>query len=452
MKSDIEKKLHPPHYILRRVWIAVFLAWLIVGCTPTTTAVVDDPVPESETTEGFSLQGNPNFSESQLSNDVRLWYRRMWAAIEQSSADIARRAESGDARYYSKDLNMYNTALITALRATGDLRLLDEVDRTLQIARSKLADAWLDGSKDGYLNWLYLYTPGQSHSGYGKDTRGALDETMIHAHIAAMAYAFHVNRDLESPSGVPYGERADFWLEYLKNHFERKWRERNEVPSGYPFLRAHTNHAYTQWLRYYHYMYKLTGDRGYRDELVRMGKVIATDYLDKSTPIGTAFVFDHVITTDPLNTSTFSNKENAKGLQPTTYIGYSVSAALDLHLERVAPFNVTFMRKFARTLVHYVLDGDSKTVAIDIGGGINVRANNGKMLQSRAVQDRGFKRPSYSTYVDWPLAALAAYDITNSNKIRTKSLQIYQNEEHGRLTNPKGVHIPAAMVFVLSVK
>lgn len=455
-KIDIEKP-HLPLY----VWIIVLASVLFVGCSNVTPEIPPAEDVESETdanwdvefglaANGSSLRGNPKFFESQLPQEARMWYKRMWAAIKRSSSNTRGLAASGDLHKYGKRLNMHNTALLTAFRVTGDLRLLDEIDRSMQFMRGKLKDAWLDGTRDGYLNWLYLHSNNKKHKGYGKDTRGALDDVLTHAHVAAMAYAFHVNRDLKSPSGVNYAERARFWTNYLKNHFEAKWRKRNArsityQKASFPFLKPNTNHAYTQWLRYHYYMYKLTGDKGYQNELVRMGKVIEKDYLDKITPVGKALLFEHQIVSDPRQPRGLSS---GLGLQATTYVQYSASAAMELHLEGVDPFNKSFMQKFAATLSHYILDSHSSTIAVDVGGGKDVKADNGRMLKSRAVKDRGFRRPSRNTYSTYPLAVLTAYD-TKNNKIRNETLKIYQRVERSSPDNPQRVHIPAAMVFTL---
>jgi hypothetical protein len=64
-------------------------------------------------------------------------------------------AASGDLYTLGRGLNDYVTALLSAPRATGDLKFLDEVDRLLEIARGRLADA----NGDGFLDWRWLHDP-----------------------------------------------------------------------------------------------------------------------------------------------------------------------------------------------------------------------------------------------------------------------------------------------------
>ncbi|MDW7758954.1 MAG: hypothetical protein SCH72_14810, partial [Desulfuromonadales bacterium] len=52
-----------------------------------------------------------------------------------------------------------------------------------------------------------------------------------------------------------------------------KWRLRNEKSTG-PFLDKYLTHPYTQWIRYYHYMYLMTGEEWYRAEALRKAQVI----------------------------------------------------------------------------------------------------------------------------------------------------------------------------------
>ncbi|MDQ3398739.1 MAG: malectin, partial [Deinococcota bacterium] len=239
-----------------------------------------------------SMRGNPSFSESQLPAEVRTWYRRMWGFINNRNQIPNHRAmaSSGDLNHYARNLNKYHTTLLAIFRSTGDLRILDEIARNAQSMYNTLRDT----DRDGYRNWQFK----------GKNVaRPMLEEPMAHGHVAALVYALNANRGLSSPSGIDYGRLADNLLGYLRNDFEPKWRERSAQRldwqgSEFPYLRATNHHAYVNLMRYHDYMYKLTGERGYRDYLDTMSSVIRRDVRDISTPIGTALVWGGRLSSD----------------------------------------------------------------------------------------------------------------------------------------------------------
>jgi hypothetical protein len=254
---------------------AFFLAALLTACTVPAAGsqAVSRVSPPLKPVGTYSLRGNPNFSSSRLPSEMRLWHSRLWEGIEKVEAsenvlNPEELAASGDLYKLGRFLNVYVTSLLTSLRVTGDLALLDEVDRLMEVARGELNDY----NADGFLNWRYLNEDADSSSRpfYGDDYH-VMDDILTHSMVAAVAAALHEN----AAFSTRYAEHAAFWTNYLKNDFEAKWRTRNEVPSGFPFLTRDLTHPYAQWIRFHHYMYTLTGEVGYAREAARMAEQVA---------------------------------------------------------------------------------------------------------------------------------------------------------------------------------
>ncbi|MGE4491678.1 MAG: Ig-like domain-containing protein [Syntrophotalea sp.] len=368
---------------------------------------------DTATRQPMSLRGNPSFDAAQLPEEARLWYQRLWASIENSNQylNATTLAESNDTYNYARPLNTHITSLLHAFRMTGDLRLLDEIDRLAQIMRSKLKD-WsilvLNGTTyqaDGYLNWLYFYDAGYE----GTDIH-QMDEMLSHSLVAAFAYAFHANRDLDSR----YAERATFWTGYLKNHFEAKWRKRKGIATGFPFLTKLLTHVYVQWIRYHYYMHKLTGEDGYYNEAVRLSQDIKNHMEYVGTPLGTTAQWDHGM--PELGGSTL-------GPQPTNYARYTMQGMADLAFENFSIFdNDSLLTSVANTAAYYVL--------------------NSKAPSAIAYYIDGSGEQTDDLYVISPFTAMAYWDA--SGKIVNLSTQIFQNIE-GDETTPRRIYVPAGL-------
>jgi hypothetical protein len=383
--------------------------------------------------DDLSLRGNPNFSESQLPAEARKWYRRLWAAIanpltmegDEGDERVNEIAGDGDLSRLGRVVNMYVTSLLTTFRVTGDLQLLDEVDRVMQLARGPLRDY----NGDGYMSWRWLRDP--SHPYYGTDEGSFdLDRQLTHGFVAHVAYAFHVNADLDPR----YQERAAFWTDYLKNHFERRWRETNEVGSGFPFMVARMTHAYANWTRYHYYMHKLTAERGYLDEAERMAAVIGEQMVEVNG--GSAFVWDHFVTQEPHNEGT--QFAASFGCQPTTYARYTMHSMHDLANEGFSIFDRTFMRKIAGTLRDHVMNNGAESFAHNVC--------RGEVMAGLATLEGSDHDPGF--YLGSTFTELAAWD--PSGRIIRIAEEVYRDREAQFLENPRRVFIPAATVFVLS--
>jgi hypothetical protein len=366
------------------------------------------------TRTSLSLRGDPSFSATKLSSETKLWHDRLWAAISNSrqSPNPTELAGSNNLYDYGRGLNTYITSLLHAFRATGDLRILDEIDRLTQIMRSKLKDSSIltvGGSSpksDGYLNWIY----NRDNEYKGTDVH-EMDDMLTHSMVAAVAYAFYVNRDLNAK----YEERANFWTGYLKNHFEAKWRARKKKATGFPFLEKKLTHTYAQWNRYHYYMYKLTGEKGYHNEAVRMAQVIKNGVKTVSTSIGQAATWDHGMP---------HNGGKAHGPQPSNYARYTIQAMADLSLEGFSVYaEHGFMERVAHTVAALVLNKAPSAIAGKIDGSGS---------------------SSVSIYGISPFAQVALWD--KSGMVKTISEQIYKNIESST-SSPRRIYLPTALMM-----
>ena len=429
----------------------------------------DDSQPRAR----YSLRGDPDFDTelSQLSNEQRLWYKRLWAAIDnprqyRNAADMAKSDNLYD---YGRDLFRHNHALLTAFRVTGDLRLLDEVDKVAQLMRGQLSNGWCEGEdKDDYLNWRYRYDDKNNTRFFCKDTI-ELEETLTHGHVAMVAYALHVNRDLRSPSGADYGAHADFWLGYLRNHFEAKWRERSG--KAFPdmrFLEKNHTHSYTRMIQYFYYVGKILEDKGnpdasyylaqarkmttqmftepYRDQ---GGNKQAGGFVEVDTPLGPAYVyaFGTVYADD-------TYKANMQAT-PIVYARSSIATMLDLHLEgfdRWAQRGV--MERLATGFAHFVMDtpdiddaplnkeGKKDAFAKDVTGGKGAGGIPATTYRGRMDVDQ---------YALSSIAFVAPWNA--SGKVLDINQQVYNdNKVVWDKDNPRRVHIPASMFLYFSYK
>jgi hypothetical protein len=260
-----------------------------------------------------------------------------------------------------------------------------------------------------------------------------MNEMLTHAMVASVAYAFYVNRDLDSR----YAERAKFWTGYLKNHFEAKWRKRKKIPnSSYSFLTRNLSHPYTQFIRYHYYMNKLTGEQGYLNEALKMASAVDKHMRQVSTSKGTAFVWAHSMTS------------STSACQPRRYAQITMQATEDLALEGFAQFGQeATMRKYAATLSQFIMNDGAKSFAADVCGDVNRAGLKSDPKVGYTGSSGGRATPQQ--YAETPFTALGRWDTTG--KVVTVAGQVYQSTE-SNLDDPQRMFIPAAMVSILSKK
>jgi hypothetical protein len=443
------------------------------GANQTLRAVAANPINDPEDPlyrfdRRLSMRGDPDFDVAQLNDEQDLWHERLWEATRSSAQvlDAAELAESDDAYKYGRDLYTHNSSLLLGLRATGDLRFLDEVDRSMQVVRGELYDGWCGGvsnsldkgwyntmyGKDGYLNFRRRHGSGDI---WCRDVAD-LEETMVHGHLAMIMYAYHVNRDLASPAGIDYGERADFWLDYLVNHFEAKWRERSG--RSYPrmdFIDLKFCHTYNTFLLYYYYLGMRLQDDGnpraaayleqaqdLTDQMFETpylpGKS-ASGFIETNTKMGPAVVY-----TFGSPGSQVSSDSVSLEACPTTYVRYMMPSLVQLRLEGFYRWDDVIMDKIATGLAHFVFDTDpisdrDKPFAAGVTG-------------SKTVA--GIPRTEYRPRFDetsYALSSLANVLPWNDNgKIREVSLRIYERTEDSA-SEPNRVHLPASFLLAASL-
>ena len=400
-----------------------------------------DPEPQPtpvEPVQRYALRGDSSFSVQSLGREERLWYDRLWAGIRnpQQYPNMDSRANSDNIYHYGRDLHTHLQMLLMVFGVTGDLRLLDEVDRLTQIMRSKLHDSWrgtldgTDGTRDGYLNWVDRKESGSLR---GKDI-SEVNEMRTHAIVAQVAWAFQNNRDLQSPAGVSYGERADFWRDYLVNHFEAKWRERERKPwPQFPFLERNGMPSQMNWIRYHYYMGRLTGKAEYTREARRLSdEMFDLEFRETPTKLGPAYVW---------HATRFSASGGSRHyLQPSTYVRYILADVTELHLEGFYRWGeASHMPKFANTLSQLMMDNGATDFARDVGGGV-ARAG------IAASPEGDWDRMRITTYDFGPYMMVAPWD--SSGKILSISEQVYHRRE-SNLGNPQRMFIPAGMFLTL---
>lgn len=384
------------------------------------------------------LRGDPDFDPEALAPTARCWYDALWSAIDDPNMNdaIVSRARSDDLYEYSRPVHTHVVALLMAFRATGDLALLDEVARLAEFMRSRLRDPWRrtadgsDGTRDGYLNWVF--GAGTSDAHQGKDLH-PFDEMRAHALVAEVAWALHHNRDLTSPNGFVYGDLADFWAGYLVDDFEEKWRERNGVAwPKFPFLEHESLHATVAFVKYHHYVGALLGSEPHHAEARRLSRDVLTAFSAVSSAAGTALVWPRTWTPDG----------SAPYLQPTTYVRYVVGDVIDLHLEGVGPWaDPDLPVRLAATIQAFVL------LDRDAGGGLARDVGGGEARGGIAASDRrSWDRLPDDRYAVSLYAAVARWDRSGEVAAITQAIAAWST---GDL---RTVHLPSALLLATSVR
>jgi hypothetical protein len=359
------------------------------------------PPPTSPVVSDYTMRGNPSFSRSLLTAQQRTHYDRLWQEISDPAnrKKIMDYARSDDIFAYGRYLGSYVQVVLTAFRMSGDLALLDLVDEIAELMRAELRDGWrstldgTDGTKDGFLNWVDRYEP--SSKLRGKDLT-QINEMRTHATVATIAYALHLNRDLPSPAGRNYGAHADFWRDYLVNHFEAKWRTRTGIKTAFPFMgRPHTTEYYN-WMIWHYYMGRLTGKNAYLVEANRMADHLWGELRTVNTATGPAYVWARSIGS--------LGGSQAHVLQPSTYARHTFGDIVELHLEGFHNWaSGEHMRRFARTFTAFIIDTNDPIkngFAPDVGGGV-----------PRAGLDPGSTtRMSASMFRDTQFALISPWD------------------------------------------
>ena len=468
-----------------RTWLTLLIATALVSCGSIPQAAAHDrrgKPPTNSTLQAISrfdsqsfdisdptltLVGTADFDADDLDEVQRLWYERLWRAVDASIDDQVASAEEDNAYTAGRTIFLFNHTLLAGLRTTGDLAFLDAVDEVAQAMRAQLSDSWCGGvansvdvnvrygtvrSPDGFLNFR-LRRGSDIH--YCRDT-GDLNETLTHGHLALVMYAYHVNRDNPSPGGIDYGERADFWLDYLRNHFEAKWRQRsNTAWPDMDFIDLKFCHTYHQMLMYYTYLgLRLHSDGDPAADVYLRQSMRLTDgvfnvpyragqqpggFIDVDTPLGEAVVYSFGA---PGSSDT---PETHLEACPVTYARYMLSSVLNLRLDAVAGWDDGIMQRIATGLAYFVVDTEPLTdkprpFAAGVSGEETVRALPPTEYRDRVTIDR---------FAATPFAAWSVWDA--SRTLERSALEVYDAVEADS-DDPRSVHLPAGMLLVATLQ
>ena len=406
----------------------------------------EDRMPRAD---GLVLEADPGFRPPLLSRELRIWYDRLWSGISRVPDEIA---SSGDLRDYGYSLQQHMALLAAALRATGDLRILDEMARLAELMSDALVTQWYvpsssswiepDDGTAGYRRFVLRRETGDQFA--GKDTQ-VLSSVLAHGTIAHMAFVFDVNRDRPSPGGYDYGEVADFWTQYLKEDFEAIWRLRTEREwPSLPLWNHPVAHAWKSVMRWSYYMFRLTGEQPYLDSAQDFARSARGNTFATESPSGPALVWSHVLI-DP-----------RYGLQPVAYARYEYAIEAELAMEGgLDGIDAEYMAKHARSLAHFVLDNGTADLAFDIGG---MRPRTGVSLVSAEQvtiptkdpwTDSGlrYRRESFDRYFMSYLAPIGMF--AERERIASISERAYL-EKIGPQGDADAIAVPAAMLLLLN--
>ncbi len=339
--------MSPIRTIRRAAALLASSAALVVPATADPT--VAEPMPAAR-----DVQVDPDFDPGHLSPLARTWYDRVVESIEASRETIETRAASDDLYLLGRFVGDYQAALVAALRATGDRRFLDRVYEVAEIARASLRDAWDDGTTDGHLNWRMRTADAPPYHG---NDRHQMDEAMVHGNVALWAAVLDANRDVDAR----FAEAADFWRDYLENHFLAKWRVRAggdrvaswDGPRG--FYKRFVHPRINQ-LRAAHYLWRLTGDGFYRERERSVSADVLGAIVENPTHPG-AVRWKHQV----------SGKD--EGWQKLNYAQYALRVMIELYEEQVDGFDEWLMTRLATTVRDVVFaEADEHRMTARISG------------------------------------------------------------------------------------
>jgi hypothetical protein len=363
-----------------------------------------------------SLVVDPVFSESTLTPDARTWYTRFKNSVTSSRTHLLAQADKNDTFSYRSIVRQL-TLYLHVLRATGDPWILGEIDVITERMRAQLSDSYPQGG-DGYLNWLWQKN---SDSQLSNTDLHQMDEMKTHGGLAAVVWAFRVNQDYEPR----YKERADFWQDYLTNHFEAKWRARKGKSwPRFPVLEKTLAHAHSRWIVYHHYMGKLTGKHEYATEAERLlDQLLHPGYW---VDCNGAYVWRHAV-----------SPRTPDYAQRFVYARATLASMIDLHLEGLRLTEVDAIKLMRTVRDHFIDSGSPESFAKSTAGdgtqcGISARDSEVRHTQGRYAQGWTYMAP------------LARWDDTGT--IAAINAQVYQNL-WGTSDNPSQPAIPAAMVL-----
>lgn len=340
--------------------------------------------------------------------EMALWQSRLEYAFTRAPTfyDLRARAASGDLFHIGRYLNHATTSLSAAYRINRDPATVAFLKEVMDLAYAELADT----NGDGYLNWTYESGEGSvaacrvktaPDDGYCGNDLHVMDEMLAHTTAAAAAYTLKQG-----------GYDVSAWVSYLENHFEAKWRLRNKVPSGFPFIAKNLAHPYAQFVRYHFYMHLLTGDRAYYNEALRLAGHVRTH-----------------IGSDSRGNATWAHRiaegTRVAGCQPGVYVRTTVQALVDLEMSQPGFYGDALLTRVARTMGSVVMAASEDGSAVFDNCGANPYSN-------------------YFPVAHYPYASVAPWDATGTI-VRKQRLAYERSVALGETT----VNAPAMMIYAL---
>lgn len=376
--------------------------------------------------ERYALLADPNFdSSTDLTADQRTWYDRLNYADQtaQSSGNLSPDpytmttggAHGPDSYDLARPVGTHTDGLLHAFAVTGDLNLLDRVYDLWRDAVDNLGDRALYSddreAPDGYREWLWQQSSGNEL--YQSDYN-VLEEAMLHAIVARVAFAFENNRTETSPSAYDYATLADDMYDYLKNDFEAKWRDRDGLTaSDYDYCDHTLAHSYLSLAQYHHFMYRLTGEVGYATERDRRisNWLANTATEDGGSPTRTGRVYSHGVLTD--------GNVNEDYLPEIIYVQYVYDRLLSLYMENVTDIDATLLSEFANSVSLWTIDNGTTDYASCLGGDYAAITNEDRAGIRFWGSEGGESPDSRETTArvnQWSLFTLSAWDSTGETE------------------------------------
>ena len=192
----------------------------------------------------IEMRGDPTFNTNNLDATTTdehgitafQWYQRTIASLERRNLDTD--FDRNDNRPWNRTGNQHVTLLLALFRHTGDMFLLDDSVRLMELA------------------WGRMSTSGGRRFWAGHDQ--ILDTVLGAGLVAAIMWACHHNRDLTSPAGHNYGAIADKYHAWLVDDFIPCWAN-----SGTLVLNKKQQHTWVNGTRLLHYVGRMGGGGGF---------------------------------------------------------------------------------------------------------------------------------------------------------------------------------------------
>ncbi|MCB0311543.1 MAG: hypothetical protein KDD42_09920, partial [Bdellovibrionales bacterium] len=304
----------------------------------------------------YNYRVETNFDLSTLPPIVQEWHAKMVSSVLSSRPLYFERCGSNDSYFLSRFVAERSLALFNALLATGDQFFLDEVANCWDIAREDLSDDWCGAPDDspGIVDrgWVYKGDGDTGSSNYCKDNHN-MEEAMLHGWIGFMAYVFDKNREITAPDGETYGEKADFYLDYLLNDFLPKWTRRvggNDIATWNSFSGAYKRltHPRSRQALTAQTLFMLTGDSFFQDRL----NDIEVDFsrIMNYVPTSDAYKWPHEVR-DANGNPIMPGTTGPSGWQRMNYSEYTLNSLLILHTLGEGRWSLQAeMQKLTRTL------------------------------------------------------------------------------------------------------